>query len=76
VEKLHHLGHHKRPDQLSGQYEGDMIISKKQLHDMESYRRISVRDEEFHWLDRTVPYEIETLFYSEILLSRIIKILK
>lgn len=73
MEKLHHLAKNDLAEELSGQYEGDIVISEEQLRNMEAMesidnveeiRRIGLRDDRYRWSDGIVPYTIDKSYYS------------
>lgn len=63
--KLEHLGKNDSAEELSGQFEGDIVMSEDQLREVTSSRRTSIALEEFHWKDGIIPYEFEEKDFSE-----------
>lgn len=65
--KLSNLTEEDSPEELSGQFEGDIVISQEQLREMESFSRIGHRDTKYRWPDAVVPFKIEIESYSKCL---------
>lgn len=56
-------------DQISGQYQGDILLTPAQSKALRGTTRTGVRDEIFHWPNNTIPYSIEPEFNeSEVVL--------
>jgi hypothetical protein len=68
VERLEHLGYNDLAEELSGQREGDIIMSDAQFEEMETFRRTGQRDLKYRWDDSTIPYKIETSYFSKFLI--------
>jgi hypothetical protein len=65
VYKLQHLGPHDDPKQLSGQYQGDMVLTQEQLDYNNEYQinpNTVLVNPVFHWPDAVIPYEIVGTF--------------
>lgn len=67
VERLSHLSESDLAEELSGQYQGDIIISAEQLREYESGRssKTGLRDEKYRWLNGVVPYRVNESDFSE-----------
>lgn len=65
MKKLSHPAKSDLAEEFSGQFEGDIVISKRQLDELEEMRRIGHRDTKYRWIDNTIPYKIETVYFSE-----------
>jgi hypothetical protein len=67
VERLRHLGKSDLAEELSGQYQGDIVLTPEQLIE---YRRGSkasktgLIDTFYRWRNNTVPYEIDAKYFS------------
>jgi hypothetical protein len=65
VEKLQHPGPHDRPEQLSGQYQGDIVLTQEQLdyfNEIQTNPNSVLLDPTRYWPDATVIYELEGPF--------------
>lgn len=67
VEKLKNLGKNDLAEELSGQYQGDIIISERQLRDyqMKSNTKTGLLNTRYHWQNRTVPYRVIESHFSK-----------
>lgn len=66
VDKLEDLAADELAEELSGMYQGDIVISQEQL---DEYRRSDSRKngrfpEKYQWTNAIVPYRIDESFYS------------
>lgn len=66
VEKLKNLGQKDLAEELSGQYQGDIIISERQLreYEMGSKAKTGLLNTRYHWQNRTVPYRVLESHFS------------
>lgn len=60
-------------EELSGQFEGDMVMTSQQIEALlggdDRGGRTGLKDERFRWTDNIVPYTIREEDFSKILLS-------
>lgn len=63
VEKLQTIGEDENAEELSGQFEGDIILSPEQIGDLTLRNGLS--DEKYSWPNHTVVYEISEDFDEE-----------
>jgi hypothetical protein len=60
VLRLDNLKSDELAEELSGQFEGDIIISPEQLNDLlKRHERTGLINTAFRWPDSTVPYQIK-----------------
>jgi hypothetical protein len=69
VERLRHLGKNDLAEELSGQYQGDIIISPEQLMEYRSGNKgkTGLIDTSYRWSNNEVPYEIVESYFSNLL---------
>lgn len=65
MKKITHPEHDELAEELSGQFEGDIVISQAQMDELEEMRRIGHRDTKYRWKDNTVPFKIDSTFFCE-----------
>jgi hypothetical protein len=68
---LRRLTESELAEELSGQYQGDIIISAEQLREYESVKssKTGLRDEKYRWTNGIVPYRINESDFSEFFCS-------
>jgi hypothetical protein len=68
VERLRHISKDDLAEELSGQYQGDLLMSEEQLEEyrsgIQSYT--GIKDSFYRWKDMTVPYWINETYFSKI----------
>jgi len=64
---LNNLGPNDLAEELSGQFEGDIIISPEDLEELLSERggRTGLIDERYRWTDNVVPYYVNRSHFSK-----------
>ncbi|XP_055599259.1 zinc metalloproteinase nas-4-like [Uranotaenia lowii] len=62
IARLRNLKPDELAEELSGQIEGDMILTVEQYRDM--YRRNGLVEERYRWPDNVVHYEIEEEYFN------------
>lgn len=66
VERLKHLGPDDLAEELSGQFEGDIIMSPDELDQLLGRRgRTGLINERYRWTDGIVPYQIREEDFSK-----------
>lgn len=67
MERLRHLGKNDLAEELSGQYQGDIIISPDQLREYREGRnsKTGLTDTSYRWQDGVVPYWIDESYFSK-----------
>ena len=65
MKRISHPEHDELAEEISGQYEGDIVISQTQMDELEEMRRIGHRDTKYRWKENTVPYKIDSPFFCE-----------
>ena len=78
---MQHLGPNDLAEELSGQFEGDIVIPPEELEELLSGRggRTGLLNEIYRWPDNIVPYEIRDGYFgltTQTLLSLIFKKLR
>lgn len=71
VDRLSKLGPNdvELAEELSGQFEGDIVMSPEEVNQLLSKRgRTGLIDERFRWTDNIVPYQIREADFSTIFL--------
>lgn len=59
IERLQHLGPDDHAELLSGQFEGDMVLSPAEIAELLGVRgRTGLTDQRYRWTDNIVPYAI------------------
>lgn len=63
---MQHLGPNDLAEELSGQFEGDIVIPPEELEELLNGRggRTGLLNERFRWTDNIVPYEIRDGYFS------------
>ena len=73
VERLNNLRPSDLAEELSGQFEGDMVMSTQQIEALLGGDgrggRTGLIDERFYWTNNIVPYTIQEEDFSKTLLS-------
>jgi hypothetical protein len=69
VKRLQEITKDDLAEELTGQYQGDLVISEEQLNE---YRKgihgyTGIKDSVYRWKDLTVPYWINETFFSKYL---------
>lgn len=60
----------ENPDELSGQFEGDMILNEEQWKAMNGYNvKIGLTHPRYRWPNRRVPYDLSDIFGNNILIK-------
>lgn len=69
VEKLKNLGKDDLAEELSGQYQGDIVISDEEIIELESRRssKTGLIAERYRWTDNIVPFWINESHFSKTL---------
>jgi hypothetical protein len=66
VERLLNLGPHDLAEELSGQIEGDMVLTDEQIEELtESSSRTGLINERYRWPGGIVYYELEPRAFSK-----------
>jgi hypothetical protein len=68
VERLKHLGPDDLAEELSGQFEGDMVMSPEEIAQLTGTGRngrTGLIDQRFRWTDNIIPYQIREEDFSE-----------
>lgn len=78
VNRLQHITKDDLAEELSGQYQGDLLISEEQLKEYRSgvHGYTGIKDSVYRWRDLTVPYWINETYFSEFFLDFIGKLIK
>jgi hypothetical protein len=68
VERLQHLGPDDLAEELSGQFEGDIVMSPAEIAQLLGEGRegrTGLINEQYRWTDNIVPYTIREADFSE-----------
>ena len=63
---MQHIGPNDLAEELSGQFEGDIVIPPEELEELLSGRggRTGLLHERYRWPDNIIPYEIRDGFFG------------
>lgn len=64
VERLRHLSVNDLAEELSGQYQGDIVITPEQLQ-LSRRGKTGLIDTRYRWPDNTLPYWIDERYFSK-----------
>jgi hypothetical protein len=66
IDRLNNLGPNDLAEELSGQFEGDMVLSPEEIEELLSERggRTGLIDERFRWTDNIVPYYVNRSHFT------------
>lgn len=67
VERLRHITKNDLAEQLSGQYQGDLILTQEQLKNYRGRKqeKTGIKDAFYRWKDQIVPYWINETYFSK-----------
>lgn len=68
VERLSNLQETDLAEELSGQFQGDILITEEQLQetaDNIKSGKTGLRDTKYRWKDNIVPYQINETYFSK-----------
>jgi hypothetical protein len=76
VERLRHLTKDDLAELLSGQYQGDIVMTPEQLEEYKGGKRgkTGLRDTDYRWPDNTIPYEIVEGDFSKFIASATVSV--
>ena len=78
VERLRNLKETDLAEELSGQFQGDIIITEEQLQEtadnLKSGSKTGLRDSKYRWKDNIVPYHIMQPFFSKLIMWSLVEL--
>lgn len=71
MERLRRIKKDDLAEELSGQYQGDLVMTKEQMNEYRGgkQRKTGIKDTFYRWKDLTVPYWINETFFGKILME-------
>jgi hypothetical protein len=67
VERLRHITKDDLAEELSGQYQGDIVLTPEQMNEYRGGKqgKTGIRNNFYRWKDQTIPYWINETYFSK-----------